>query len=198
MTRVTDTDGRTASLETLEGDRATLRLDSGERVDLPADLLARDGDEYRSRVPFSDLRDGAGVARREADEHLFLEAEEHLVVRKGERETGRIRVVRRVETREEVVDEPGWRERVEVEHVPVGQYVTEVASIREEGGVTVIPIYEEVLVVERRLLLKEEVHLRKTREEVREPKRVELRRSVVDVERLDPESPHASSHTPEA
>jgi stress response protein YsnF len=187
MTRVTDPDGRTAALEAFEGDRATLRLDSGERVDLPADLLARDGDEYRSRVAFSNVRGNA--ISRDANEQLFLEAEEHLVVRKGERETGRVRIVRRVETREEVVDEPGWRERVEVEHVPVGRYVTEVASIREEGGVTVIPIYEEVLVVERRLLLKEEVHLRKTREEVREPKHVELRRSVVDVERVDAGDP---------
>jgi len=186
MTRVTDPDGRTATLEALEGDRGTLRLESGERVDLPADLLTRDGDAYRSRVAFTDVRAGRAALN---DEHLFLEAEEHLVVRKGERETGRVRVVRRVETREEVVDEPGWRERVEVEHVPVGQYVTEVVPIREEEGVTVIPVYEEVLVVERRLLLKEEVRLRKTREEVRDPKRVELRRSVVDVERLGPDPP---------
>jgi stress response protein YsnF len=184
MTYVTDPDGRTATLEVLEGDRATLRLESGERVDLPSDQLTRDGEAYRSRVAFSNVR-GNALARGEADEHLFLEAEEHLVVRKGERETGRVRIVRRVETREEVVDEPGWRERVEVEHVPVGRYVTEVAPVREEGGVTVIPIYEEVLVVERRLLLKEEVHFRKTREEVREPKHVELRRTVVDVERVD-------------
>jgi len=181
MTRVTDPSGRTATLDALADGRAALRLEDGQRLDLPEEVLVAEPDgSYRSTLPFDRL-----VAEGEREEQVFLEAEERLVVGKQERETGRVRVTRRVETREEVIDEPGWREHVEVERVPVGQYVTEVAPAREEGGVTVVPVYEEVLVVERRLFLKEEVHLRKTREETREPQRVAVRKTVVDVSRED-------------
>ncbi|RYY15982.1 MAG: DUF2382 domain-containing protein, partial [Alphaproteobacteria bacterium] len=58
-------------------------------------------------------------------------------------------------------------------------------------GVTIIPILEEILVVEKRLVLKEEVHVRRTAaaEDVEVP--VTLRKQHAVVERVDPEG-HAS------
>jgi stress response protein YsnF len=47
--------------------------------------------------------------------------------------------------------------------VPVGRVVDAVPPIREEDDTTIIPVVEEVLVIERRLVLKEEVHLRRVR-----------------------------------
>lgn len=178
---VTDPEGRQAMLEDRASGRSILRLEDGQRIDLPADLLTTEPDgSLRSSVPFDRLiaEDGG------AEGDVFLEVEERLHVGKKETETGRVRITRRVETREEVIDEPGWRERVDVERVPVGEYVDEVVPIREEGDVTVVPVYEEVLVVERRLRLKEEVHLRKTREETSEPQRHTVRRTIIDIERM--------------
>jgi stress response protein YsnF len=57
---------------------------------------------------------------------------------------------------------------------------------REEDGVTVIPVYEEVLVVEKRLVLREEVRLTTRREPVPGPDRVTLRRQRVEVDRHPP------------
>jgi stress response protein YsnF len=53
--------------------------------------------------------------------------------------------------------------------------------------VTIIPVLEEVLVVEKRLVLKEEVHIRSTTsgEDVEVP--VTLRRQRAVVERVGPE-----------
>jgi stress response protein YsnF len=58
--------------------------------------------------------------------------------------------------------------------------------VRTEGDVTILPVVEEVLVVETRLLLKEEIHVRRTatRETVEIP--VTLRRQRAVVERVDP------------
>jgi stress response protein YsnF len=56
--------------------------------------------------------------------------------------------------------------------------------VRTEGDVTILPILEEVLVVEKRLVLKEELHIRRhlARENVEVP--VTLRKERAVVERL--------------
>ena len=56
--------------------------------------------------------------------------------------------------------------------------------VREENGTTIISIVEEVLVVEKRLMLREEIHIRKQRIETHQPQRVTLRSEEVRVERI--------------
>ncbi len=75
-----------------------------------------------------------------------------------------VRVSTVTEQREQVVDEPVFRERVEIEHVAIGREIDAVPEIVENGDVTIIPVVEEVLVVQRRLMLKEELHVRRIRE----------------------------------
>lgn len=62
-----------------------------------------------------------------------------------------------------LVDEQLTHERVEVERVAVNRMIDAVPPVREEGDTTIIPVVEEIMVVERRLLLKEEVRLTKVR-----------------------------------
>jgi len=68
--------------------------------------------------------------------------------------------------------------------VPVDKPVTSVPEIRT---VTIVPVLEEVLVVEKRLSLKEEVHIEQelSHETVEVP--VTLRKQRAVVERLDAE-----------
>ncbi|EWY37151.1 hypothetical protein N825_21425 [Skermanella stibiiresistens SB22] len=63
--------------------------------------------------------------------------------------------------RERLIDEQVTHHRVEVERVAIGRVVDAVPPVREEGDVTIIPVVEEVVVVERRLVLKEEIHMRR-------------------------------------
>ena len=73
--------------------------------------------------------------------------------------------ITRVETvtrsRQHEIDEPLVHERVEVERVAIGRPVDAAPAVRVEGDTTVIPVVEEVVVVERRLILKEEVRIRR-------------------------------------
>jgi uncharacterized protein (TIGR02271 family) len=121
---------------------------------------------------------------------VLTEAEERLRVGVREVETGRVRARRTVETFEETVEVPLARETVEVERVAVGEIVDEAPQPRREGDVLVVPVVEEVLVVERRLRLVEEVRIRQeTREEV-ETQTHTLRRTRVETERLPaPDAP---------
>jgi len=62
--------------------------------------------------------------------------------------------------------------------------VDRMPDIRTENGVTIVPVVEEVLVVEKRLVLKEELHIRRNthNEDVEMP--VEIRKHRVEIERI--------------
>ena len=121
--------------------------------------------------------------------------EEALRVGKRRVETGRVRVSVSTETEERLLRETLRTERAEVERVPVGRELAEgeqaPVARREEDGTLVVPVLEEVLVVERRLVLREEIRLRlvPVEEPVEQP--VTLRRQRAVVERLPPPSAEA-------
>ncbi|MFC0132907.1 YsnF/AvaK domain-containing protein [Massilia eurypsychrophila] len=103
-------------------------------------------------------------------------------------DTGRgVRVTTSVSEHPFEVDETLHHDDVEISHVAVGQFVTgtDVPAPRYEGDTYIIPIIEEVLVVERRLRIKEEVHITKVKREDRHTETVFLKAEQVRVERFD-------------
>lgn len=87
--------------------------------------------------------------------------EETLSVAKRAVERGRVRIDVRVEEREQVLEQVLERHDVEVEHVPVNRVIESVPETRQEGDVLIIPIVEEEVVLVRRLVLREELHVRR-------------------------------------
>jgi len=85
------------------------------------------------------------------------------------------------------IDERLLRDEVEVTHVPVDRIVPldQAPATRYEGDTLVVPVLEEVLVVERRLRIKEELHITRTRREERHVDTVMLKSEQVGVERFD-------------
>ncbi len=112
--------------------------------------------------------------------------EERAVVRKRKKVTGAIRVRTVVHEVEELIDEPLSTEQVDVEHVPVDRWVEAPVPVRQEGQTTIISIHEEVVVVEKRLRLVEEVRITRRASIHRAGERVTLRREEAVVERLEP------------
>ncbi|WP_158791782.1 YsnF/AvaK domain-containing protein [Granulicella sp. L60] len=115
--------------------------------------------------------------------------EEELSVTKRVVETARVRVSRVTHTHQQLVDELLQLEKVEVEHVPIDRQVEVMPSIRQEGDVTIIPVVEEVLKVERHLVLKEEVYIRRIKQTERYQESVTLRRQEAEITRLPIEQP---------
>ena len=99
--------------------------------------------------------------------------------------TGRVRVHVTTATQQRQVDENLETTKVDVERVAIGRVVDSHPPIREEGDVTIIPVVEEVLVVERRLVLKEEVRVRRVRTEEHHIETVVLRVQHATIERAD-------------
>ena len=122
---------------------------------------------------------------------------EEIAVSKQVVETGRVQVARVTHEREQLIDELLTHETVEIDRTPIGRQVNAMPAIREEGDTVVIPIIEEVLVIERRLLLKEEVRVRRVRSTERHQESVALRHHEAVVTRL-PVEPPAAGEDPDA
>ena len=120
---------------------------------------------------------------REQDQVLALHAEE-IAIAKRTVPRGTVRVSKLIQSRDHLVQETLRHQRVEVERIQIGTYVDQAPPIRHDGDVTIVSVVEEVVVTERRLLLKEEVRIRTitTIEEHKEV--VTLRSEEANVERL--------------
>ena len=121
----------------------------------------------------------------EPDKKLSL-IEEQLVVDKLAVSDGRVRISTKTEFVTEAAEARLDSENVEVTRVPIGREVQEAPSVRTDGDVTIVPVMGEILVVEKRLMLVEEIHIRRvaTTEDVSIP--VELRKQRATVERTAP------------
>lgn len=78
-------------------------------------------------------------------------------------------------------------DEVSVRHVPIDRIVAigDAPVSRHEGNTLIIPIVEEVLVLERRLRIKEELHVTTTRRDEHYAETVMLKSEQVHVERFD-------------
>jgi uncharacterized protein (TIGR02271 family) len=121
---------------------------------------------------------------RLVEEKVVPVVEEAAVVYKEQVVTGRVRLHKRVHEDQQALDIPVRTETLEVERVPVGRFIEAAPTIRQEGSTTVYPVVEEVLVVEKRLRLVEEVRItqRQATRHVRE--HVALRREEIAVEHM--------------
>lgn len=120
-----------------------------------------------------------------AETVLPLHAEEVSIARRSVER--RVQVHVRTVTREHPVDEILTHARVEVERVAIGLPVDAIPPDREEGDTTVIPVVEEVVVVHRQLVLREEIRVRRLRVTEHHRETVSLRVQEAVVERSTPE-----------
>lgn len=122
------------------------------------------------------------VAPDTASATLLLQ-EERVAVSKRTRKT-MVRAARTTTDRAVEVDEDLSVEQVVVTRVPVGRVVETMPPVREENGVTIVPVVEEEVVLVRRLVLKEEVHFKRVQSTVRHVETVTLKRQEVIVTRI--------------
>jgi uncharacterized protein (TIGR02271 family) len=187
-------------------DGVVVRLDDGRNVLLPAEALRRESDgSYTVAFDLDPARGGAAeggdaparvppAARGEQrvgpsvrESGVIPVLTEELVVERRAHVTGGVRLHKTVQERTALIDEPIVRERVTVERVAIDRPLRDgqIPAVREQDGVLIVPVIEELLVVEKRLMLKEELHVRRVREETRERQEIPLRREHVDVERFE-------------
>ncbi|MBX6341908.1 MAG: YsnF/AvaK domain-containing protein [Thermomicrobiaceae bacterium] len=108
--------------------------------------------------------------------------EERLDVRARPVEIGRARVRKDVEERVERHPVRLRRQEVRVERVPIDREVAGVVEPFMDGDVYVVPVLEEQVVIQRRLVVREEIRVRRVLSEREETLEVPLRGERVTVE----------------
>ena len=140
--------------------------------------MARDASLGSSETTSPEQR--KGVVESEV---VRLHAESAVVSKKVRRTL--VRATRTTVTRSALVEEDLAQEHVVVERVPIGKVVDTVPPVRQEGDVTILSVVQEEVVVSTRLVLKEEVHLRRVRHVERHTETVSLREQHLVVTRTD-------------
>lgn len=181
-----------------QGSRVPVEFENGERLMLPVNFLNRQDDgSYILPLPIHEARRLWAVGSA-SETRTVPVAEERMVLRKRRVETGRVRIVKRVASHEEEIDEPLVQETVHVERVPVNRAIDQPVPVRYEGDTMIVPVFEETLVVEKRLVLKEELRITRRRGEFHRPRRATLRREEVSVERIPPRQTSRDSEEPDS
>jgi uncharacterized protein (TIGR02271 family) len=131
-------------------------------------------------------RDEAGAAPELVIPVLREEA--HVSKRRSVR--GGVRLRKRVSQREEPVEASLAVETLEVRRVAVGRVVplAEAPQARHEGDTLVVPVLEEVMVLEKRIRIKEELHITRHVHQEAYSGTVTLRAEQLEVERLGDEA----------
>lgn len=78
------------------------------------------------------------------------------------------------------IDARLFKEDIDVQRVPVNRILEAPAEIRIEDGVTIIPVMEERLKIEKQLILREEIRIVKRRTTVRDPRVIALEKNRAD------------------
>jgi uncharacterized protein (TIGR02271 family) len=177
-----------------------IRFETGQQVLAPIDRLTAqaDGGYYYLPLRLDELAQQSGGMQPADQPYVLPVVEEVLDISRQREEIGRVRVEKHVHERTEVVDQPLLRDSVTVTRVPINRVIDQPIDVRQEGETLIVPVLEELLVVEKRLLLVEEVHITRHTSETHQPQEVTLRREEVTVERLTPHEPAADDGTKSA
>ena len=159
---------------------------SGETAGIPAgdvDLEQSTSDEVVLKIAGGALLRSAEATEEGDEGHMTIPVHaEVLVPHVHEERQGRVLIHKRVETHP-VEDRIELEyEVVDIERVPIGEDVDAFPPVRQEGDTTIVPVVEEVLVIEKRLRLVEEVRITKRMEIETETVRDELRREVIEID----------------
>jgi stress response protein YsnF len=145
--------------------------------------------------PVPVLDDALRSDPRTVAQEIVPVVEESAIIGKRQVVTGHVRVRTVTDTVEELAHASVQREDIEVTRVPIGKVVETAPAIRTDGDVTIVPVLEEVLVVEKRLVLKEELHIRRRIETEAVEVPVTLRKQRAVIERLAPDAPDPDKDT---
>lgn len=137
------------------------------------------GLDIESRTSMSDpaRRSEHGLSNSESENLSVPLAEEELEATKTEREVGRVRLRKDVQTEQKSVNVPVAREQVVVERVPASGDAG--VELREDE--VSIPVREEEVEIRKRPVVREEVRLRKERTEQQRQFTEPVRREVANV-----------------
>ncbi len=161
---------------------------------IPITLLTLTDEGYHVRITFDECMQRDLSAGQDAPSsvneasHSIPVWEEVMEVEKKMVDSGKgVRIEKKVNERKENVTVSLLQEEIKVTRIPKQKILApnEMPLPRQEGDTYIVPVFREVLVVEKRLCLEEEVHITKQKNSVESSQSVPLKSEQVSVQRFD-------------
>lgn len=112
--------------------------------------------------------------------------EEEVIVNKKVVETARVTLSKKINESTETFEIPLTQEEIVIKRVPRNELIdTMPAASRYEGDIMIIPVLKEVAVIEKRMMLVEEIHISKLKTEKTETREVTVRKEEINVTRTE-------------
>ncbi|WP_266205365.1 YsnF/AvaK domain-containing protein [Pontibacter kalidii] len=141
-------------------------------------------DHYQAAHHESEAGLAPEVSRRYEEETIPV-VEEQVQIGKREVETAKVHISKKVHEELKDVDIPSMHEEVEVERVAMNKFVDEAPPpVRYEGDKMIISVLKEEVVLQKRLVLVEELHVTKKQVETHQTEKMPLRKEEVTIERV--------------
>ena len=112
-------------------------------------------------------------------------------------QTGGVRVTKRVEGHDEIIEQELRKGRVEIKRIKTDRVVDGPQPVHRSGNTLIIPVVAEVLRVQKEWVVTEEIHLTQVEERETVQQNVRVNREEARIERLDEEGQVVSSVEPE-
>lgn len=100
-------------------------------------------------------------------------------------ETGKVQITKQVHEEDVTVDVPLLQEDIEVRRVSKNLPVENPPEVRHEGDTMIIPVLKEELVVQKKLVLVEEIHVTRRSTEKHQPQQVSLRKEEIKINKSE-------------
>lgn len=128
-------------------------------------------------------------ARTEGDQLIIPVIQEQIVIDKQVIETGKVRVRKTVSEETASLNIPLIQESYDVQRVPAQQVLDSPPGVRYEGDTIVVPVMREVIIIEKKYELIEEVRLTKRTTAIPHVQDITLLKEHVQVERVRLDEP---------
>jgi uncharacterized protein (TIGR02271 family) len=126
-----------------------------------------------------------GQPANDNNEIVIPVVQEFMTVDKEVVETGRVNIRKTVSEEEATINVPLLSEYYEVQRVPKKEVHAKAPVPRQEGDVIIVPVVKEILVIEKRYEVTEEVHLIRKTTSTPHVQQITLLKEQVDVIRTD-------------
>lgn len=148
-----------------------------------ADTTRDTDNDFYSHDLYDDNRFYGARRNMEGDEARLTLSEEELAVRKQRMAAGEVDIHKRVETEHVSTPVTTMREEAVVERRPISDATLQAGTARIEGDEIRIPLMEEEVIVEKRVVPTEELVVRKHTVQETETVEADLRKERVDIDR---------------
>lgn len=148
-----------------------------------ADTTRDTDNDFYSHDLYDDNRFYGARRGMEGDEARMTLSEEELEIRRQRMSAGEVDIHKRVETEHVSTPVTTMREEAVVERRPISDATLQAGTARIEGDEIHVPLMEEEVVVEKRIVPKEELVVKKHMVQETENVEADLRKERVDVDR---------------